>query len=155
MVNSNTIYNVILLLCDHWHVPLSLCNWLWHCDGNMHQADDSELCPTLNWKQCTFVFLGTIIRNQLSIGLDLRNDQCRFMIFLIKDTFKEDKKKYAKKNKERKKYSEMVGKDLFWGLWKGIISPHTYYCDSGFLRVKNQNSSLCVSMVLLKGYLVI
>lgn len=60
-----------------------------------------------------------------------------------------------KKNKERKKYSEMVGKDLFWGLWKGIISPHTYYCDSGFLRVKNQNSSLCVSMVLLKGYLVI
>lgn len=76
-------------------------------------ADDSELCPTLNWKQCTFVFLGTIICKQLSVGLDLRNDQCRFTIFLIKDTFKEDKKKYAKKIKERKKYSEMVGKDLF------------------------------------------
>ena len=45
--------------------------------------------------------------------MDLRNDQCRFTIFLIKDTFKEDKKKYAKKIKERKKYSEMVGKDLF------------------------------------------
>ena len=46
----------------------------------------------LNWKQCTFVFLGTTVRKQLSVGLDLRNDQCRFTLFLIKDTSKEDKR---------------------------------------------------------------